>query len=132
MNAAVGEHSVVHEIMKGRNKALTENMYKDLKTAMSAMFAKFIEILEPHTGANSDTFGLLMVTNYKGEFLGLPKEARGFIKKDASSMEIPEKYIRWKNKKGKKEKAKADNLGDEAVVSVSDMQIMDSGDLTDI
>jgi len=132
MNAAIGEHKVVHKIMENRSKAITDTVYKELKSAMSAMFAKFIEILEPYTGSNSDTFGLLMVTNYKGEFLGLPKEARGFIKKNADSMKIPEKYKKWKNKKGKKEKVVADNIGDEAVVSVSNMQIMDSGDLSDI
>jgi hypothetical protein len=137
MNAAMNtkEYKEVIGIAGALNaagKKATETEFKRIVAAQKNIFKSFIEILEKYTGPDSSKVGLLMVTNYKGEFLGLPKEDRGFINKDASKIEVNDKYIRWKNKRNVKETAKADNTGNSDVVDISKMQVSSSGDLSDI
>jgi len=139
MNAVLGsednlEYVTLASKLNASGKKASEKEFKEIVKVQKNVFGEFVKILKDHTGANSDTFGLLMVTNYKGEFLGLPKEDTGFIHKNPDKIKVAAKYLRWKNNKNsaKKETAVADNIGGDEVVNVSSMQVVNSGDLSDI
>jgi NACalpha-BTF3-like transcription factor len=88
----------------------------------------FVDLLKPYQGpGNGDLVQLAVVTDTKGKFLDLPREDKGFISKMEGGREvtIDAKYHRWHANKDKAEKASADNIGDEEIISEEAMVIQE-------
>jgi len=130
LQLALGEEiELFTEIQK--SPSATAKLTKKIAELQKRVVEEFIAAITPYTNENSELVNLLVVTGTNGQFLNLPREDKGFISKmeGGRKLSIDSKYVRWHDNKDKKEKSKADDIGNDEILEEEEILVEDDNEL---
>lgn len=113
---------------KARKKQQTAEVPSELLAKMKVLLKRFaditVDVLNRFSTIEGPYSNLLLVVNKDGNFLGLPREEKGFITKEGAALPtVSLKYTEWNQSNKKKTEEKGDTVGDSLDESIDGINI---------